>query len=210
MRAKLAGGAVVETPTANEAANDAKNASSPSTSAANAAATGDSAKQPVDGSKPSQSKTAERKQLKLQARKAAESLRLSKMPVIKCTVPPTGGVAGFNAVDDPPIEQAQLKCVPAVFGFVCKCCEVFLRDRVSRREHIESAEHIEKFKLMQLAQNDANKDAAQNDANKDDAQNNADKDASEDSSTAAATDKTDADNNDETKTSSDVDATSAV
>lgn len=89
-----------------------------------------------------QSKTAERKQLKLQARKNAEGLSQSKLAVVK-TTSAKSGVAAANT--DEPIDQAQLKCVPAVFGFVCKLCDVFLRDKIARREHIDSEDHLVKF-----------------------------------------------------------------
>jgi len=106
-----------------------------------------------------QSKTAARKQLKLQARKNAEALNQSKLPVAKAT-----RVAGAESGDDPkvdePIDQAQLKCVPAVFGFVCKLCDVFLRDKIARREHIDSDDHMEKFRIFEEEQKIKEEEAA--------------------------------------------------
>lgn len=106
-----------------------------------------------------QSKTAERKQLKLQARKNAEALKQSKLPILRASGKVVGnsnnisGSSDQKANDDQPIDQAQLKCVPAVFGFVCKLCDVFLRDKVARREHIDSDEHMEKFKAFEEEEN---------------------------------------------------------
>lgn len=102
-----------------------------------------------------QSKTAERKQLKLQARKNAESLTQSKLPVAKSARVAGEAPNGDESKADEPIEQAQLKCVPAVFGFVCKLCDVFLRDKIARREHIDSAEHLEKFKVFEEKEKEA-------------------------------------------------------
>lgn len=97
-----------------------------------------------------QSKTAERKQLKLQARKNAEALAMSSLPVVKSTK--AAGEKQADDKDEVPIDGAQLKCVPAVFGFVCKVCDVFLRDRAARREHIDLEEHIQKFKVFEEEQ----------------------------------------------------------
>lgn len=101
------------------------------------------------------SRTAERKQLKLQARKNAESLKLDKMPISKASKSAVRGPASkldgnANEDNEAPIDQSQLKCVPAVFGFVCRACEIFLRDRFSRREHIDSESHMEKFKAYEI------------------------------------------------------------
>lgn len=46
------------------------------------------------------------------------------------------------------IDSQQLKCVPAVFGFVCRACDVFLSDSLTRREHIESESHMQKFSVF--------------------------------------------------------------
>lgn len=103
-----------------------------------------------------QSKTAERKQLKLQARRNAEALEHSKLPVAKASKGASGSDQSQSV--DQPIDQAQLKCVPAVFGFVCKLCDVFMRDKVARREHIDSADHMEKFKAFEEAEKAKNDD----------------------------------------------------
>lgn len=114
------------------------------------------AKAAPDSQGKTQSKTAERKQLKLQARKNAEALKQSKLPVAKATKGANADQsdAADSKVDEP-IDQAQLKCVPAVFGFVCKLCDVFLRDKVARREHIDCDEHMEKFRAFEEEQQKA-------------------------------------------------------
>lgn len=107
------------------------------------------------------SKTAVRKKLKLEARKNAEALSKSKLPVVKATkqvadtttdVKLSVSDANQKSSDEPSIDQAQLKCVPAVFGFVCKLCDVFLRDKAARREHIDSDNHMEKFRDFEQAE----------------------------------------------------------
>lgn len=51
--------------------------------------------------------------------------------------------------DTPQIEPAQLRYVPAVFGFCCKLCDVFVKDKYMRAAHIALESHQEKFKAAE-------------------------------------------------------------
>jgi len=74
------------------------------------------------------------------AQRTAQNLSKKEYPVKKAT-----GEKGKN--ED--FESVQGHYVTPVFGYMCKLCDVFCRDKQARNEHAKLEDHLEKFKVAE-------------------------------------------------------------
>lgn len=105
------------------------------------------------------------------------------------------------------VDQAQLRYAINVFGFACKLCVVFIKDKASLLEHLKTDDHMAKFTAAEEERVAKEKAEAEAKAAEEAAKQEAESDAKEEAADDAAGDQASADGGEETTVNGDEPAT---